>query len=60
MRCDECKWYRKMASNGGECRRHAPRPADREENDTSQWPYVLPTDWCGEHVLIEDDERNEP
>jgi len=60
MRCDECKFYKciiehAMRGNHGECRRHAPLPQNDSE---AQWPAVSADDWCGEHVLIVDEDRD--
>jgi len=39
------------------CRRYAPRPGETEAKDT-QWPLVLPEDWCGE--FLERNSMDEP
>lgn len=48
MKCEFCK-YSRMDEKGLECRRYAPRPSG--DDHWSMWPYVYPSDWCGEFEL---------
>jgi len=48
--CRKCKYYRPERSNPelpGECRRHAPVPA---ESGDAQFPIIWPQECCGDFV----------
>lgn len=68
MRCDECKFWSKHKNDSrvlhppyevrGYCRRNAPVFTENANGKT--WPETATDDWCGEHELIADEDRNEP
>jgi hypothetical protein len=44
MHCKTCAFYN---TQGSECRRYAPSPAENEKK--ASWPNVAASDWCGEY-----------
>lgn len=48
--CATCRHYLPEVMERGFCRRHAPKPACREDPDSEViWPLIHDVDWCGEH-----------
>ena len=52
MICEQCKFWKKMSPDCGQCRRYAPRIIIDEDIvlDNVGWDWALTTkyDWCGE------------
>lgn len=48
--CARCVNWVKGEESMGQCRRHAPRPRDRDWRGDRPWlwPLTRATDWCGE------------
>lgn len=50
--CSSCRYFYRMNTEGGECRRNPPKVFDRPGqwvDEISLWPVVNDYDWCGEH-----------
>ena len=49
--CERCAWFcgKPLYAGHGQCRRHAPK--HRADFYQGAWPYVKPSDWCGDFVL---------
>lgn len=59
--CENCRFFVNKP-DGGECHRHAPRPAMSGQMDESLaqnvwWPHVASTDFCGEFVAVNRESR---
>jgi hypothetical protein len=53
--CRDCRFWAAIGVSFGECRRHAPAPAQIRDDDTTSptrlralWPVTQEIDFCGE------------
>lgn len=55
--CATCAAFSPLDDEFGECRRHSPKRLDLHSTDGSDrdWPVILESDWCLEHVAKVDD-----
>jgi hypothetical protein len=44
--CESCKFYDNFEPGVGQCRKNP--PVREEGGEDAVWPWVVPTDWCGE------------
>jgi purine nucleoside permease len=52
-------WLRGKYSNG-RCRRHPPVVLSDVDSFSTYWPHTDPDDWCGEYLVIVDDDGGKP
>ncbi len=46
--CHECKFYKYIEAELGECRRFPPQPDLKGVHTVDEFPTVKPGGWCGE------------
>jgi hypothetical protein len=44
--CESCRFYDDFEPGVGQCRKNP--PVREEGGEDAVWPWVVPTDWCGE------------